>query len=88
MRIKESIATGQALDLGNNPRYRRIGPGAPTSPTFSAQPVRSAPPHDPDPPLSQHLQCPMPGVTVATDSLRQFYRHGIPQMRLLPPKPL
>ena len=34
---------------------------------------------------SSTLICPMPLVSAAPDGLRQFYRSGIPQYRLIPP---
>jgi hypothetical protein len=46
---------------------------------------------NPTPPLSdnfammnQFLRCPLPPIHSNPDSLRQFYRGGVPQYRLIP----
>jgi hypothetical protein len=53
-----------------------------------AGPAAPAPPIEAGPRLSPFLCCPLPGIAVAPDSLVQFYRQGIPQMRILGSKPL
>lgn len=52
-------------------------------------PAPSVPPIDfPGPGLGMFVKCPLPGISVAPDSLRQFYRSGIPQHRTIAPSPL
>jgi len=58
---------------------REVHPVAPIAPTPPLEPIQR---------LSSILCCPLPGIVAAPDSLVQFYRQGIPQMRILAPKVL
>jgi hypothetical protein len=54
-----------------------------TSPQPSYSP--STPPHtSAEPGLSSMLCCPLPLVSAYPDNLRQFYRPGVPQTRVIP----
>jgi hypothetical protein len=81
MRLQQSFEAADAVK--QNPRYGRID-HTPAHPPGSS-PVQIT--HD-EPAMSIFLCSPMPGISVATDSLRQFYRKGIPQQRVIPPSPL
>ncbi len=56
---------------------RPFHPVAPLAPTPPLEPVQK---------LNSTLCCPLPGIAVSPDSLVQYYRQGIPQMRILAPK--
>lgn len=43
------------------------------------------PPSAGTPSLNCFLRCPMPNVTAQVDALRQFYRDGLPQHRIILP---
>lgn len=58
----------------------------PVPPPIMAHP---APPLEPvSGGLSNFLKCPLPGIAVAPDSLRQFYRTGMRQFRIITAAPL
>lgn len=44
------------------------------------------PPNAGTPGLNIYLRCPMPRVTGQPDTLRQFYREGLPQQRIIFPE--
>jgi hypothetical protein len=60
----------------------------PSEPPFLRAPVHAPPIQLPGGGLNPFLRSPLPGITVASDSLRQFYRDGIPQQRVIGPSPL
>lgn len=55
---------------------------------IDTQPATSPAAPAPAPTMDKFLVCAMPPVQAYPDTLRQFYRDGIPQYRLLPAKPL
>ena len=91
MRLNQSISFATRMDLPRNPRYSRVDAPSAANPvlTQGTSPLlRQAPPVHATPGPSRFLVCPMPGVTVSPDSLRQFHDRGVPQMRVIPPSPL
>lgn len=46
--------------------------------------VSTPPIQNPSPPMSPFLLSALPPMNADSDALRQFYRHGIPQMRVFP----
>jgi hypothetical protein len=54
---------------------------APQQLTYSPS---SPPPLSAEPGLNASLCCPLPLVSAYPDNLRQFYRQGVPQTRIIP----
>lgn len=69
------IAQSQDVDLGRYGPAMAMMEGAPASNTVPAPPAVDAP--------SPFMRCPMPAMSRSVDGLRQFYRAGIPQLRIL-----
>jgi hypothetical protein len=72
------IAESQNVDLS---KYMRLESPAP-APAQADGAV--PPPPAPDAP-SAFMRCPMPPISRSVDGLRQFYRSGVPQTRLIAP---
>lgn len=65
-------------------KYKRVPPLQ----LQGGRPISTYVPVTVTPPRNIFLRCPLPGISVASDNLRQFYQQGIPQTRMLTPVPI